>query len=305
MGESELALRAERAAAALEQSWDRWRTVHGYGGRPVPPVSSYVGYSYQEPWGEPRVVFGIAAEEAEEIAALLDGHACTVETVLRARVAEAEQGYLNGQERGIPDSDAAVADELADALADRDVAVEDGAPDAADQGAPQGDEGGALPCDPADDDRQAASYPADEVPQEERPAASSRRQAATRRARSASKRPRRKAQAPAIVALAPGQAEQGQSADWQTMPDEQDEGAPPSPPTLDEPPGDRATADELSAVAAFRPEPDLGWYYDDEEQAEFVDYEAAEQPGRHTLALARLARISAGLRGYRRGPALG
>ncbi|HEY7147309.1 MAG TPA: hypothetical protein VH637_23930 [Streptosporangiaceae bacterium] len=42
----------------------------------MPPISSYVGYSLEEPWGEPRVVFGVAADEAEQIAVLLAGHEC-------------------------------------------------------------------------------------------------------------------------------------------------------------------------------------------------------------------------------------
>jgi hypothetical protein len=50
--------------------------MHGLGTEPLPPVSSYVGYSLEEPWGQPRVVFGIAAAEAEHLAALLDRHDC-------------------------------------------------------------------------------------------------------------------------------------------------------------------------------------------------------------------------------------
>ncbi len=42
----------------------------------MPAVSSYVGYSLEEPWGQPRVVFGIEAREAEQLAALLDRHDC-------------------------------------------------------------------------------------------------------------------------------------------------------------------------------------------------------------------------------------
>jgi hypothetical protein len=71
MRDPELVARAHRAAVALEQAWERWRTRHGQAG-PVPPVSSYVGYSMEEPWGRPRVVFGIDANEAELLAALLD-----------------------------------------------------------------------------------------------------------------------------------------------------------------------------------------------------------------------------------------
>ena len=61
MRDPELVMRAQRAAAELEQAWDRWRTIHGLGTEPLPPVSSYVGYSLEEPWGQPRVVFGIDA----------------------------------------------------------------------------------------------------------------------------------------------------------------------------------------------------------------------------------------------------
>jgi hypothetical protein len=76
MRDPELMLRAQRAATELERAWDRWRTMHGLGTEPLPPVSSYVGYSLEEPWGQPRVVFGIAAGEAEHLAALLDRHDC-------------------------------------------------------------------------------------------------------------------------------------------------------------------------------------------------------------------------------------
>ncbi|HXW47245.1 MAG TPA: hypothetical protein VEL03_20800 [Streptosporangiaceae bacterium] len=39
-------------------------------------MSSYVGYSLTEPWGQPRVVFGVDADEAERLAAILEGHDC-------------------------------------------------------------------------------------------------------------------------------------------------------------------------------------------------------------------------------------
>ncbi|HEY2508958.1 MAG TPA: hypothetical protein VGI58_20775 [Streptosporangiaceae bacterium] len=76
MRDPDLVLRAERAAAELERAWDRWRTVHGFGTDPLPPVSSYVGYSLEEPWGQPRVVFGVGADEAELLAAVLNDHDC-------------------------------------------------------------------------------------------------------------------------------------------------------------------------------------------------------------------------------------
>jgi len=76
MRDPDLVQRAERAAMALERAWGHWRVMHGLGSDPLPPVSSYVGYSLEEPWGQPRVVFGVGAEEAEQLAALLAGHDC-------------------------------------------------------------------------------------------------------------------------------------------------------------------------------------------------------------------------------------
>ncbi len=76
MRDPDLMQRADRAAIALEQAWERWRAMHGLGAEPLPPVSSYVGYSLEEPWGQPRVVFGLRADEAEMLASLLDGHDC-------------------------------------------------------------------------------------------------------------------------------------------------------------------------------------------------------------------------------------
>src|SRR6266516_3343737 len=74
MRDPDLVGRARRAAAELEQAWNRCRNAYGACAEPLAPVSSYVGYSLEEPWGEPRVVFGVAAEEAEQLAALLNGH---------------------------------------------------------------------------------------------------------------------------------------------------------------------------------------------------------------------------------------
>lgn len=76
MRDPELMQRADRAAIALEEAWERWRAMHGLGSEQLPPVSSYVGYSLEEPWGQPRVVFGLRADEAELLASLLDGHDC-------------------------------------------------------------------------------------------------------------------------------------------------------------------------------------------------------------------------------------
>jgi hypothetical protein len=73
MRDLEQVQRAERAATALERAWLHWRARHGLGTGQLPPVSSYVGYSVEEPWGQPRVVFGLEADEAERLAAILDG----------------------------------------------------------------------------------------------------------------------------------------------------------------------------------------------------------------------------------------
>ncbi len=56
MRDPDLVTRAQRAAVALERAWERWRAMHGLSAEPMPPVSSYVGYSIEEPWGRPRVV---------------------------------------------------------------------------------------------------------------------------------------------------------------------------------------------------------------------------------------------------------
>jgi hypothetical protein len=72
MPDPRLVSRAQRAATMLERAWERWRDAHGLAAEPLPPVSSYVGYSIEEPWGRPRVVFGVAAEDAERLAAFLE-----------------------------------------------------------------------------------------------------------------------------------------------------------------------------------------------------------------------------------------
>ena len=76
MRDPDLVFRAQRAASALERAWQRWRTVHGQTADPTPVVSSYVGYSLEDPWGQPRVVLGLAAQDAEQLAVLLDKHDC-------------------------------------------------------------------------------------------------------------------------------------------------------------------------------------------------------------------------------------
>jgi hypothetical protein len=72
MRDPELVARAERGARRLESAWENWREQHGLATAPGQPIVSYVGYSLTEPWGEPRVVIGIDADEAEYLADFLD-----------------------------------------------------------------------------------------------------------------------------------------------------------------------------------------------------------------------------------------
>ena len=76
MRDPELVACAQRAATRLESAWEQWRALHGLAVAPGQPVVSYVGYSLKEPWGEPRVVIGIDADEAEYLAEFLDRDEC-------------------------------------------------------------------------------------------------------------------------------------------------------------------------------------------------------------------------------------
>jgi hypothetical protein len=76
MRDPELVVRAQRAATRLESAWGQWRALHGFAVAPGQPVVSYAGYSLTEPWGEPRVVIGIDADEAEYLAEFLDRDEC-------------------------------------------------------------------------------------------------------------------------------------------------------------------------------------------------------------------------------------
>ena len=76
MRDPELVARAQRAATRLESAWEQWRALHGLAVASGQPVVSYVGYSLKEPWGEPRVVIGIDADEAEYLAEFLDRDEC-------------------------------------------------------------------------------------------------------------------------------------------------------------------------------------------------------------------------------------
>jgi len=104
MRDPDLVTRAQRAAVALERAWERWRAMHGLSAEPMPPVSSYVGYSIEEPWGRPRVVFGVDAREAELLAALLDHHECVGPFYQADQADPAEAGFGTGPagSAGIP-----------------------------------------------------------------------------------------------------------------------------------------------------------------------------------------------------------
>ncbi|MEQ4722375.1 MULTISPECIES: hypothetical protein [unclassified Nonomuraea] len=73
MRDPELVSCAQRAAAELERAWGHWRAGRGRGNDgTAESVASYVAHSLDHPWGRPRVVLGLDAEDARELAALLE-----------------------------------------------------------------------------------------------------------------------------------------------------------------------------------------------------------------------------------------
>jgi hypothetical protein len=71
MGDRELVSCAQRAADELERAWTQWRHARGLVEEVSESVASYVAHSVEHPWGRPRVVLGLDAEEARALAALL------------------------------------------------------------------------------------------------------------------------------------------------------------------------------------------------------------------------------------------
>ena len=68
---------AQRAASELERAWSQWRRARGLVEEASESVASYVAHSIDHPWGRPRVVLGLDADEARALAALLGKeHAC-------------------------------------------------------------------------------------------------------------------------------------------------------------------------------------------------------------------------------------
>ncbi|GAB2813557.1 hypothetical protein GCM10027176_17520 [Actinoallomurus bryophytorum] len=71
MRDPELVSCAQRAASELERAWSQWRRARGLIEEVSESVASYVAHSIDHPWGRPRVVLGLDAEEARALAALL------------------------------------------------------------------------------------------------------------------------------------------------------------------------------------------------------------------------------------------
>jgi hypothetical protein len=101
MRDPDLVVRAQQAATALEGAWRRWRGMHGLGSDSLPAVSSYVGYSLEAPWGQGRVVLGICAEDAERLAAMLEGHDCVGPVHAAVTAGPAGRSLGNGQGNGL------------------------------------------------------------------------------------------------------------------------------------------------------------------------------------------------------------
>ena len=71
MRDPELVSCAQRAASELERAWSQWRRSRGLIDEASESVASYVAHSIDHPWGSPRVVLGLDADEARALAALL------------------------------------------------------------------------------------------------------------------------------------------------------------------------------------------------------------------------------------------
>lgn len=77
MRDPELVSNAQRAASELERAWSEWRRARGLSDEVTESVASYVAHSIDHPWGRPRVVLGLDADEARALAVLLGKeHAC-------------------------------------------------------------------------------------------------------------------------------------------------------------------------------------------------------------------------------------
>jgi hypothetical protein len=102
MRDPELVARAQYAAAHLEAAWERWRALQGIGETPAQPVVGYVGYALNEPWGQPRAVIGLSAEEAERLADFLERGSSEFGGVGRTAVDRGAPGWPS-PDHGVPD----------------------------------------------------------------------------------------------------------------------------------------------------------------------------------------------------------
>jgi hypothetical protein len=102
MRDPELVARAQYAAAHLEAAWERWRALQGIGETPAQPVVGYVGYALNEPWGQPRAVIGLSAEEAERLADFLERGSSEFGGVGRTAVDRRAPGWRS-PDHGVPD----------------------------------------------------------------------------------------------------------------------------------------------------------------------------------------------------------
>lgn len=71
MRDPELVSSAQRAASELERAWSQWRHARGLIEEVTESVAGYVAHSIDHPWGRPRVVLGLDADEARALAVLL------------------------------------------------------------------------------------------------------------------------------------------------------------------------------------------------------------------------------------------
>jgi len=76
MRDPELVARAQRAAKRLETAWEQWRALHGLAVAPGSRSGATSALFAERTWGEPRVVIGIDADEAEYLAEFLDRDEC-------------------------------------------------------------------------------------------------------------------------------------------------------------------------------------------------------------------------------------
>jgi hypothetical protein len=63
---------AQRAAEELGRAWSQWRNTRGLAQQQPDSLAGYVAHSIDHPFGCPRVVLGLDADEARALAAVLE-----------------------------------------------------------------------------------------------------------------------------------------------------------------------------------------------------------------------------------------